>query len=98
MATTLKATVLVLFFRFSFFVAAGLDFSGTGFDPKDLESEDNLRALYDGEAAKQDRLRSNPGEKKVRSAILKDKSNLEYIHENKNKITGLQGLDCGFDS
>ncbi|KAL2636295.1 hypothetical protein R1flu_007774 [Riccia fluitans] len=90
MAAIFKAAVLILSFGFAF--VAGLDFSKTGYDPKDVESEDSLRALYDGWAAKHDRLRRSPGEKEMRYAIFRD--NLEYIHEhNKHAQDYLLGLN-----
>ncbi|KAL3683868.1 hypothetical protein R1sor_001890 [Riccia sorocarpa] len=81
MAAILKTAILLMSFGFA--CVAGLDFSKTGYDPKDLESEGTLKALYDSWATKHGRLHESPGAKETRYSIFKD--NLEYIHEHNKK-------------
>ncbi|KAL3698456.1 hypothetical protein R1sor_012532 [Riccia sorocarpa] len=90
MAVILKAAVLIV--AFGLVCVAGLDFSKIGYELKDLESEDSIKALFDRWATNHGRLHTSPGEKELRFRVFKD--NLEYIHEhNKNAKHYLLGLN-----
>ncbi|KAG6549438.1 hypothetical protein Mapa_009159 [Marchantia paleacea] len=94
LAMTTRGMAVLFVLELGLSCAAALDFSMTGYEPKDLESEESLKALYNSWASKHERLHSSPSEKELRFQIFKN--NVRYIDEhNRNAADGgyLLGLN-----